>query len=338
MNILLTGASGFAGAHMLKYLLESTNHQVYCPVTYRHGGHKNRISSLISQDLLTRSHVFHFDLATESLLRHPILPKVDLIINYASESHVDRSISNPNDFTVNNSNLMINLLEFARQSNPKMHFIHISTDEVYGALPFGETNSEWERIYAPSNPYSASKAAQETLAIAYFKTYQLPIAIINSTNMIGEAQNVEKFLPKAIFSLMHNLTLYVDTDNSGKIGSRKYVDAVDVAKAVWMASIELQKSEGQAELPLKFHVAGSRDISNQELIDMIGKVLMLTPEVIIRPSPRPGYDLRYELSTDSIKKLGWTQEFPIEERISGVVNWTIRNPEWLLIDHTANQV
>jgi dTDP-glucose 4,6-dehydratase len=231
---------------------------------------------------------------------------------------------------------MINLLEFARQSNPKMQFIHISTDEVYGALPFGETNSEWERIYAPSNPYSASKAAQETLAIAYFKTYQLPIAIINSTNMIGEAQNVEKFLPKAIFLLMHNLAVHVDTDNSGKIGSRKYVDVIDVARAVWMASLELQKPRGETELPLKYHVAGSRDVSNHELIDMIGKVLKQTPNVIIRPSPRPGYDLRYELSTDLIRNLGWAQEFLIEDRISEVVNWTINNPEWLLIDHAAN--
>jgi len=336
MNILLTGASGFAGAHMLKYLLESTKHQVYCPVTYRHGGHERRISSLISKDLLTKAHIFQFDLAKDSLLNYALLPKINLIINYASESHVDRSISNPNDFTVNNSNLMINLLEFARQSRPKMQFIHLSTDEVYGALPFGQTNREWERIYAPSNPYSASKAAQETLAIAYFKTYRLPIAIINSTNMIGEAQNVEKFLPKIIFSLMHDLKVHVDTDNSGEVGSRKYVDAKDVARAVWIASNELQKLRETRELPLKYHDAGSRDISNFELIEIIGKVLKQSPRVVVRPSPRPGYDLRYELSTELIKKLSWSQEFLIEERISEVVKWTTDNPDWLLIDHSAN--
>ena len=340
MKILLTGASGFAGAHMLKYLLSQTQHEVICPVTYRHGGHRNRIPSLLTELEFSRVKIFEHDLADSPLPLNSTTQGVEMIINYASESHVDRSIANPIDFSLNNTNLMINLLEFARRMD-KALFIHMSTDEVYGSIPVGETNKEWERPHLPSNPYSASKSAQESLAIAYFKTYKIPLAIMNCTNMIGETQNQEKFLPKVINRIEHDYIVNVDTDIHGIIGSRKYIHVADVASAVWISALNLVECASELvekELPLKFHISGSQEISNLDLANLVGDTLAKIPQIVISPSPRPGYDLRYELTTDLIRSLGWDESKLITERIAEIVKWTINNPEWLYIDYGNDEL
>ena len=340
MKILLTGASGFAGAHMLKYLLSETNHDVICPVTYQHGGHKDRIPALISSEGIKRVFIFEHDLAGSKLPINDITKDIDIIINFASESHVDRSISSPIDFSLNNTNLMINLLEFARHLK-QVRFVHISTDEVYGSIPVGETNREWERPHLPSNPYSASKSAQESLAIAYYKTYKIPMVIVNSTNMIGETQNQEKFLPKVINRIEHEYTINIDTNEEGIVGTRKYIHVWDVAHAVWLATVNLlqgQKLNLNNELPLKLHISGSEEISNLQLVEIVGEFRGKKPKIVVSPSPRPGYDLRYELSTEKARTLGWTEVKPIRDRIGEIVNWTIENPDWLFIDYKDTQL
>lgn len=334
MKVMLTGASGFAGAHMLKYLLTQTDCEIVCPVTYEHGGHKDRIPALVNFKLMNRVSIFEFDLAKGEIPLNSITSDVQLIINYASESHVDRSISNPIDFSLNNTNLMINLLEYARKLS-EVNFVHISTDEVYGTIPVGQSNLEWERPHLPSNPYSASKSAQEALAIAYFKTYKLPMAIINSTNMIGETQNQEKFLPKIINRIQHDILINIDTDTQGKIGTRKYVHVWDVAHAVWISTLELLKGKNQDETPLKFHISGSQEVSNLELVEMVSSKLNKRPIIQIAPSPRPGYDLSYELTTDKLKSLGWRESAPIISRVSEIVDWTLNNPDWLFNDYLS---
>ena len=339
MDILLTGASGFAGAHMLQYLIENTSSRIYCPVTYTHGGHKERIPALVEKTDLERVIIFEHDLATHPIENTGYFEGIDLIINFASESHVDRSIANPTEFAINNINLMINLLEYARSRGSSCSFLHISTDEVYGALPKGEQNLEWIRPNLPSNPYSASKAAQEAFAIAYFKTYKIPMAIINSTNMIGETQNQEKFLPKAINRILHDEEIQVDTDPKGKMGSRKYVYVQDVASAVWLVAQKLQSEIDEIvelDLPFKFHIAGIDEITNLQLIEILAARLQKEARIKIAESPRPGYDLRYELSVEKISTLGWKEKETIRKRIKEIVDWTIQHPEWLHIDHAAN--
>jgi len=259
----------------------------------------------------------------------------DFLINYASESHVDRSISDPHDFAVNNTDLMINVLEYIRL-RPNTVLLHMSTDEVYGALKPDEKNSEWERIYKPSNPYSASKASQECLAISYFSTYRLPIAIFNSTNMIGYAQNQEKFLPKVIRKVLFDEQIQVDTDQFGNMGYRKYVGAINVAKAVHLVMNEIQKNKIglQAEsLPQKFHVSGFERISNLDIVNIVADELKLEPKIIIAPSPRSGYDVNYELSISKLNDLGWKASTAIRSDIREVVRWTIKNSVWLEVDH-----
>jgi dTDP-glucose 4,6-dehydratase len=338
MKIFLTGASGFAGAHMLKYLMENTSTHVTCPVTYTHGGHPDRINSIVPQSFSERYTTARIDLARSVDLDEVDFSEFDLVINYASESHVDRSISNPRSFATNNSDLMINLLEKIRQF-PSLPFVHLSTDEVYGSIPVGQSNYEYERIHRPSNPYSASKSAQESLLIAYYKTYKLPIAIVNSTNMLGEAQNREKFIPKAIYKISNGESINVDTDNDGKIGTRKYLDVNDVARAIWkisLALIDKNLPTQDMDLPFKLHISGTEEISNLEVIQIIAKELNKVPATEISPSPRPGYDLRYELSSKFSKEIDWEPQESSRERIADICQWTLAHPSWMYNDHSMN--
>ena len=224
---------------------------------------------------------------------------------------------------------MVNLLEIARIKEIK-NFIHISTDEVYGSLPTGSINKEWQYPHRPSNPYSASKSAQESLAMSYCKTFNIPITIINSTNLIGEAQNQEKFLPKIISSIILKEVIYVDTDNEKRMGSRKYLYAGDLAKAV----IKVINSKSLVEdFPRKFHISGNEEYSNLDIVNLVGSLLDIKPNIENRISPRPGYDLRYELSSDKIRSLGWQESESIKHYVERILQWTLLNPEWLTIDY-----
>lgn len=338
MKIFLTGASGFAGAHMLKYLMENTSTHVTCPVTFTHGGHPDRITSIVSPNFSDRYTPKRINLARSEDLDQVDFSEFDLVINYASESHVDRSILNPRSFARNNSDLMINLLEKIRQIS-SLPFVHLSTDEVYGSIPEGESNYEYERIHRPSNPYSASKSAQESLLIAYYKTYKLPIAIVNSTNILGEAQNREKFIPKAIYKISKGESINVDTDIAGKIGTRKYLDVNDVARAIWKTSLALINQNvpiREMDLPFKLHISGIEEISNLEVIEIIAKEMNLVPNTQISPSPRPGYDLRYELNSKFSKEIDWEPLESSRERIARICQWTLANPSWMYNDHSMN--
>jgi len=335
-SILLTGASGFAGSHMLRCLLKNTTSHIFCPVTYRHGGSEKRIKSIVSSEFTEKYTVFECDLAQENLNDFDFLSDVSLIINFASESHVDRSITEPRNFMSNNINLMINLLEFARLKSRDLQFIHVSTDEVYGALDKSFNNAEWTQPHLPSNPYSASKSAQESLVVSYYKTFDLNISIINSTNILGEGQNQEKYIPKVIRKILNYEDISVDTDIYGTMGSRKYVYAGDVADAVNLIS-KLQNNSHKfaikKNLPERFHISGIDELSNLEIVKIISKILNIESKINIHPSPRPGYDLRYELSSNKLRDLGWVESKPIIQRLKEIVEWTVSRPEWLNIDY-----
>lgn len=329
MTILLTGASGFAGAHMLKEILENDQNEVICPVTYKHGGNSNRIPALLEGKFEKLYKLPEIDLASEKSVEKILDFDFDTIINFASESHVDRSIKEPLTFFHNNIDLMINLLEISRIKKIK-HFIQISTDEVYGSLPKGSINVEWQYPHRPSNPYSASKSSQESLAMSYCKTFNIPITIINSTNLIGEAQNQEKFLPKIISSIISKKTIYVDTNDANRIGSRKYVYAGDLAKAVLKVINSQLLSEN---FPRKFHISGLEEFSNLDVVNLVADLLDIEPIIDLRISPRPGYDLRYELNSDKLRALGWKESDVIKNHLVNILKWTMSNPEWLSIDY-----
>lgn len=329
VRILLTGASGFAGAHMLKELLYSDKYEIICPVTYMHGGNLRRIPALLEEKSSTSYKLIELDLAGANAVERLVDIDFDIVINFASESHVDRSIKSPLLFFHNNIDLMINLLEISRIKRIN-HFVHVSTDEVYGYLPMGSINNEWQFPHRPSNPYSASKSSQESIAMSYSKTFNVPITIINSTNLIGEAQNQEKFLPKTISKVLSGELIYIDTDNAGHIGSRKYLYAGDLAKAIHLVINNIDSND---PLLRKFHISGNEEYSNLNIVNLVGSLLGVKPNVKNRISPRPGYDLRYELNSDKIRLHGWQESGRIKSHVDKILKWTLLNPEWLTIDY-----
>lgn len=247
---------------------------------------------------------------------------VNYIINLASASNVEQSTKDPVFYLRNNFEIQLNLLEFARQSMDLELFLQISTDEVYGEAPPEKAHQEWSPIL-PSNPYAASKANQETMSIAYWRTYGLPLIIVNCQNLIGEKQNPEKFLPKTIrkINLDEEVPIFA---SAGKIGSRIYLHARNLADAlVFLTGVEPVKYLNWNSRPDRYNVCGERELTNLELAQMVAKAMgkELKYQLMSSNSARPGYDRRYALDNSKIHDLGWEPPMTIEESIERIVDY-----------------
>lgn len=343
MKILLTGASGFVGSHVLRHLLVNTDWEIVCPVTFGHKGLPARIASgLCDQpdEVRARVTVVHWDLRTHAdTLTRRAIGRPDVIMNVASESHVDRSISHPVPFIESNVSLMLRVLELARITEPKL-LLQMSTDEVYGPAYGTHRHREWE-THLPSNPYSASKAAQEAIAISYWRTYGVPLVITNTMNIIGEMQDPEKFLPKIVRSLRDGTPIPVHVDPEGRSGSRFYLHARNLADA-WLFLARVYGEDGPAlyaegaGMPYRFNIVGDREVANTNLVYDVGRIMGLDEDVVddlIHPvsfhASRPGHDLRYALDGGKIADLGWRAPVPFGEALERTVKWTLEHPEWL---------
>ena len=332
-TVLLTGASGFVGSHVLRHILATTDWNVVCLVSFRHRGLTDRIRLAVSgyDEDFNRVKVIKHDLTApiSPVLSHEI-GKIDYVLNVASESHVDRSIEEPVPFIENNVSLVCNMLEWARFSDIDK-FLHVSTDEVYGPAPLGHAHKEWQDQYFPSNPYSASKAAQESIAYSYWRTYGVPLIITNTMNIIGEMQDTEKFIPMTIKKVINGETLSVHAAPTGEIGSRFYLHARNQADALLHAVTQPTPSYGETQAPQKFHVVGDREVDNLQMAQMVADIIgkPLNYELVDFHSSRPGHDLRYALDGSKISDTGWTAPLSLESSLERTVLWTLDHPEWL---------
>lgn len=332
-RVLLTGASGFVGSHVLRHILVNTDWDIVCPVTFTHKGLSDRLRIAVAgvDDDYNRVKVIRCDLtAPISAVTAHEFGKIDYVINVASESHVDRSIEEPATFIVNNVSLICNLLDWARIAQPEK-IIQVSTDEVYGPAPVGYAHQEWIDQHLPSNPYSASKAAQEDIAFSYWRTYDVPIAITNTMNIIGETQDPEKFMPMTIKRVLAGEEMSIHASPEGEIGSRFYLHARNQADGLLHVLKQHFPKYGEANKPERFHIVGEREVNNLEMAlmiaDAVGKPLNYRLEDF--HSSRPGHDLRYALDGKKITDTGWTLPIPLEESIRRTVDWTLKHPEWL---------
>jgi dTDP-glucose 4,6-dehydratase len=330
---LLTGGGGFIGAHTFAHIMHNTDWQLVIIDSFRHKGKTDRITEMIEThpDWRERVTVITHDLTapfSEQLVER--IGKIDYVINMASESHVDRSITDPRDFIENNVHLTLTMLEYIRK-NPVKKFIQISTDEVYG--PADDHNHKEGEPHRPSNPYSASKAAQEDICYSYWRTYDLPICITNTMNIIGEMQDPEKYLPMIIKSVMINRKLTIHASADGKtIGSRYYLHARNQADALLflLKNVEFPKYTSGMEIA-RYNVVGEYEINNLELARMVADILgkQLRYELVDFHSSRPGHDLRYALDGSKLAALGWKAPLSFDESLKNTVEWTIKHPEWL---------
>lgn len=341
IRVLLTGGGGFIGAHTLAHIMHNTDWQLVLIDSFRHKGKTDRISEMFEShpDWRERVTVLTHDLVapfSDQLIGR--IGHIDYVINMASESHVDRSITDPRDFIENNVQLTLTMLEYIRQ-HPVEKFIQISTDEVYGPAPDGHNHKEGEP-HRPSNPYSASKAAQEDICYAYWRTYGLPICITNTMNIIGEMQDPEKYLPMIIRKVLAGevVTIHASADGS-EIGSRYYLHARNQADALLfiLNNVKLLRfgrySTGIRKTPdiQRFNVVGELELNNLELAQRVAVILNkpLKYKLVDFHSSRPGHDLRYALDGSKLAALGWEAPLSLDESLSNTVNWTIKRPEWL---------
>lgn len=334
-RLLLTGGGGFIGGHTFAHIMHNTDWHVVIIDSFRHKGKTDRIAEMIEShpDWRERLTVITHDLKapfSEQLVER--IGHIDYVINMASESHVDRSITDPREFIENNVHLTLTMLEYIRK-NPVKKFIQISTDEVYGPAPDGHNHKEGEP-HRPSNPYSASKAAQEDICYSYWRTYDLPICITNTMNIIGEMQDPEKYLPMVIKSVQLNrkLTIHASADGK-KIGSRYYLHARNQADALLflLKNVDFPKYSSGMEIG-RYNVVGEYEINNLELALLVASIMgkKLRYELVDFHSSRPGHDLRYALDGSKLEALGWKAPLSFEDSLENTVNWTLAHPEWLL--------
>lgn len=334
-RVLLTGASGFVGSHVLRHILVNTDWEIVCPTTFTHKGLQDRVRLSIDgvDDALKRVKVVLCDFTSPiSPLTAREFGKIDYVLNLASESHVDRSIIEPAPFIINNVALICHILDWARNTDIEK-FVQISTDEVYGPAPDGYAHIEWVDQHLPSNPYSASKAAQEDIAFSYWRTYGIPLAITNTMNIIGEMQDPEKFVPMVIKRVLTGEKVLIHGSLDGRIGSRFYLHARNQADAL-LHVLELDfPVYGPVDRPLRLHIAGEREVDNLELAMLIAHYAgkSLNYEVVDFHSSRPGHDLRYALDCDKIEATGWKAPLPLEKSLQKTVEWTLNHKEWLSI-------
>ena len=341
-TVLLTGAAGFVGHHTLAHLLKTTDYRFVVTDSFKHLGISPRLRSVFSEvtNSSERIRVITHDLTT------PIDPvtfgefgNIDIIINMASQSHVDRSITEPRGFISNNVDLVLTMLDYARQLENLEVFLQISTDEVYGPAAIGTSHSE-SSPHLPSNPYAASKAAQESICYSYWRTYGLPLIITNTMNIIGERQDKEKFVPMVIQHLMEkkHVPIHAREISSGKwlSGSRYYLHARNQADAIRHIIENLQNlsvvyDQTSESAINKFNVVGEKELFNDEMVEIIADTLGVRAELdyVDFHSSRPGHDLRYALDGDKLKAFGWTPPVPLLESLERTVKWYLHNPDWL---------
>ena len=337
-RVLITGGAGFVAHHLIGQVLKTTDWEIVSLDRLDYSGNLNRLHDImLTFDAETRKRVkiVHHDLKAElnPLVRSEV-GDVDYILHLAAGSHVDRSIDYPMEFVLDNVVGTCNILEFARtQKHNLERFVYFSTDEIFGPAPDGIKYKENDR-YNSTNPYSATKAGGEELAVAFHNTYDLPIYITHTMNVFGERQHPEKFIPMCIKRARDGEVVTVHSDRTKTIaGSRHYIHAEDVASALLFLldhKGEFEPTWGNAKCP-KFNIVGSEELNNLELAQIIANAQSkeLKYEMVDFHSSRPGHDLRYALSGDKMRELGWVPAKSVRERIAQVTQWTLANERWI---------
>jgi dTDP-glucose 4,6-dehydratase len=336
-KVLLTGGPGFIGHHVIDLLLERTDWDIVSLDRLDFSGNLNRIHEIAQKypavERKRIKSVFHDLKAELNPLTQSFIGKPDIILHLAAASHVDRSITHPMEFIHDNIVGTAHLLEYARKLDSLETFLYFGTDEIFGAAPEGVNYGERDR-YNSTNPYSASKAASEELCVAWENTYRMPMMITHTMNAFGERQTPEKFIPLCVDKVNRGEKIWIHSNTERTVaGSRFYIHAADIADALHFLITEKPSVEpdfGGARVP-KFNIVGKEEVDNLTLAQMIadaqGKELIY--EMIDFHTSRPGHDMRYSLSGNLMKSLGWEPKISLTNRIKQVSDWYLDNPKWL---------
>jgi dTDP-glucose 4,6-dehydratase len=313
VNVLVTGGAGFIGSNFVRYALAA--HADWHITTLDKLTYAGRLENLDSVKDNPRHRFVKGDVA-DAAIAAPLVKAADIVVHFAAETHVDRSIKNAGDFITTDVYGTFVLLEAARE-NPKLRrFVQISTDEVYGSVPEG-SSTETDEL-RPRNPYSASKAGADRLAYSYWATYQVPVVITRASNNYGPNQFPEKIIPLFITNLIDDIPvpLYGDGQNE-----RDWLHVEDHCRGV-----DLLIDNGVSGQV--YNIGGGNEVKNVDLthriLELVGK-----PTSLIRPvADRPGHDRRYSLDTSKLQSIGWRPRHAFVQGLAETVAWYQRNESW----------
>jgi len=314
MRILVTGGCGFIGTNFIRYML-SMEPKVDIINLDKMGIGSNPKNL---EDLKDHSN-YRFikgDISDSDLI-DDVVKDIDAVVNFAAETHVDRSIKDPNSFVQSNILGTFTLLESIRKQNRSINFVQISTDEVYGDIREGSFN-ELDRL-SPSNPYSASKASGDMLCLAYHKTYGLNVKITRCTNNFGPYQFPEKLIPKTIIRALKNLPIPIYGTG---MNVRDWIYVIDHCEAVRLV---LEMGEA-GEI---YNISSGNELTNIEVVREILRYLDRDEDLISFVEDRPGHDLRYSLDSSKIRStLGWRPKYKFSVALGKTVRWYLENESW----------
>jgi dTDP-glucose 4,6-dehydratase len=314
MKMLVTGGLGFIGSNFIKYVL--TTHRNIDVVNIDKIGVGANPQNLHDLKTAENYRFLKGDITDASTINH-LVKDVDYIVNFAAETHVDRSITDPSSFLQSNLHGTFRLLEAMRRFGQSSKFIQISTDEIYGDRLTGSF-IEADRLH-PSNPYSASKAAADLLCIAYHRTYGLNVCITRCTNNFGPYQFPEKFIPKTIIRALRNLPIPIYGTGQNV---RDWIYVLDHCEAIHLVLTKSQPGE-------IYNIASGNEYPNLELATKILTILGKSTDLITFVDDRPGHDMRYSLNASKIRRdIGWKATHPFSSALKTTVNWYRANDWW----------
>lgn len=332
-TILVTGGAGFIGGNFVHFLVEETDAQIVNLDKLTYAGNLDTLALFRGN----ARHVFvQGDIGDRDLVRRLLEDyRVDAIVNFAAESHVDRSIDGPAAFVETNVTGTFNLLDCAREywtglgnsGQGAFRFLQVSTDEVYGSL--GSTGKFVETTpYAPNSPYSASKAASDHLARAWFHTFGMPVLTTNCSNNYGPYQFPEKLVPLVILKALKGERLPIYGDGSNV---RDWLYVEDHCRAIWRVLAAGRPGE-------VYNVGGDSERTNLQVVDVLcGLLDELVPDSPHRPhgdlktfvADRPGHDMRYAIDSSKLQsELGWKPRESFESGMRRTVGWYLENQAW----------
>ncbi len=306
--MLITGGAGFIGTNFVHYIHKNYDYEIVVLDKLTYAGNKDNI-----RDILADIQFIKGDIGCEEDVKTAMYD-CDLVVNFAAETHVDRSITDPSIFVKTDVLGTYNLLECVRKYDVEK-YLQISTDEVYGSIDNGSFTEESN--LDPSSPYSASKAGGDVLVNSYFKTYGTPVLITRSSNNYGPYQYPEKLIPLFIMKAMQDKPLPVY--GKGK-NVRDWIYVMDNCKG-----IDTVLNKGK--LGEVYNIGGGNEKSNIEITHMILDLLEKPESLITYVEDRLGHDLRYSLDSTKTKKLGWKPEWAFEDGLKETVEWYKENKD-----------
>jgi dTDP-glucose 4,6-dehydratase len=313
VNVLVTGGAGFIGSNYVRHVIAA--HPDWHVTTLDKLTYAGRLENLKDVRDHPRHEFVKGDVA-DPAVAGPLVVASDIVVHFAAETHVDRSILSAGEFITTDVFGTFVLLEAARQAPHLRRFVQISTDEVYGSVPDGSSRETDE--LRPRNPYSASKAGADRLAYSYWATYDVPVVITRASNNYGPNQFPEKVIPLFVTNALDDIPLPLYGDG---LNERDWLHVSDHCRAL---DVVIERgAPGEV-----YNIGGGNNVRNADLTHRILHLLDKPESLIRQVQDRPGHDRRYSLNTEKIQGLGWKPSIPFERGLAETIAWYRANEWW----------